>query len=868
MKRLSSYGLALLVAESLALSSCKDDLSMDTGLSDRISFAVENTTGGDESYVRSGFYAPCPRDSVRELQPLVSEDADSLLLSVAESPDFVSNDRWNAGTFVTTRGSLATLSSSTEFGVSASVYPSSGSYSSYGLGNYFHNKKCTPNTALEYYWPSPSNKISFYAYYPYGNSYFTMSSDAMANGYPVYSYSVPSDIAQQVDVMTASVVDNACIIPHGPVTLQFKHNCASVRFKFNNTGADPITIKSISLEGLKYSGTLQNGTWTLNSSLNSSSANPFSLTLNTAVSAGATTDLTGTENIFIMLPQTLSGSSVLKIVTAEKTYSTVLSGEWVAGKTYTYTVKMDESWSYYLDVSGTADFAYSGGTNNYSVKSYKQSVGGTQQAVAWTASFSTDGGSTWSSTAPSWLTAFTATGSGGTSASSYSATVATQTYTSGSNVTATSVLRSAAVVSDYDLSTHTVSGASCARTTANCYLVHAAGTYKLPLVYGNAIKNGVTNKTAYAPSGSSNSSTFLTPFLNHESAGITNPWLKNNNATPDGATLIWQDVNGLITNVGISGDYLTFTTASQSNIAEGNAVIAATKDGVVVWSWHIWVTNETLSTLTPIQGNSITYNVTPVNLGWVNIGNITFTGYEGRSCTVKISQSGGKEKTFVVTQNHSSKEVTASKQGVSTYYQWGRKDPDIPAAGINSTTNHAAYNISGSSVAPTYSQTSVAIGTTIQNPLIHYSSSRTDGPYSTYQYNLWDANNTAETGQIKTKTVKTIYDPCPAGFCIPTSDLCYMMSGNSGGSSSTGTWDSTNYGRLWTSNTPNVYFPASGYRSGSKGSLYYVGSFGYYWSTSVYFNLHSYRLKFDSSKWDWNSLYRDSGCPVRAVLED
>ena len=865
MKRLSSYGLALLVAGYLALSSCKDDLSMDTGLSDRISFAVENTTGGDESYVRSGFYYSYPPESVMELQPLVSEDADSLLLSVTESAEFVSNDRWNAGTFVTTRGSLATLSSSTEFGVSASVYPSSGSYSSYGLGNYFHNMKCTPNTALEYYWPSPSNKISFYAYYPYGNSYFTMSSDAMANGYPVYSYSVPSDIAKQVDVMTASVVDNACIIPHGPVTLQFKHNCASVRFKFNNTGADPITIKSISLEGLKYSGTLQNGTWTLNSSLNSSSANPFSLTLNTAVSAGATADLTGTENIFIMLPQTLSGSSVLKIVTAEKTYSTVLSGEWVAGKTYTYTVKMDESWSYYLDVSGTADFAYSGGTNNYTVKSYKQSVGGTQQAVAWTASFSTDGGSTWSSTAPSWLTAFSSSDSGGTSASSYMATVAAQIATT-TETSATSILRSMPAVSDYDLSTHTVSGASCSMTTANCYLVHAAGTYKLPLVYGNAIKNGVTNTTAYAPSGSSNSSTFLTPFLNHESAGITNPWLKNNNATPNGAKLIWQDVNGLITNVGISGDYLTFTTASQSDIAEGNAVIAATKDGVVVWSWHIWVTNETLSTLTPIQGNSITYNVTPVNLGWVNIGNISWTGYEGRSCTVKISQPGGQEKTFVVTQNPS-KTVTASKQGVNTYYQWGRKDPEISAASYNSNTIHAAYDISGSSVSRIYSGASVAIGTTIQNPLIHYRNRSNYGPYSTSQYNLWDANNTA-TGQIKTNTVKTIYDPCPAGFCIPTSDLWYMMSGNSGVAGGGGTWDSTNYGRLWTSNTPNVFFPASGYRDSWDSSPEYVGSYGYYWSASPYGSDDARNLLFFSGSWQWKYDYRACGFPVRAVLEE
>ena len=856
MKRLLSYGLALLAAGILALSSCKDDLSIDIGLSDRITFAVENTVGENKSYVRSRFYAPCPRDSVRELQLLVSEDADSLLLSVAESPEFVSNDRWNAGTFVTTRGSLATLSSSTEFGVSASVYPSSGSYSSYGLGNYFHDKKCTPNTALEYYWPSPSNKISFHAYYPYGNSYFTMSSDAMANGYPVYSYSVPSDIDQQVDVMTASVVDNACTIPHGPVTLQFKHNCASVRFKFNNTGADPITVKSISLEGIKYSGTLQNGTWTLNSSLNSSSVNPFSLTLNTAVSAGATADLTGTENIFIMLPQTLSGSSVLKIVTAEKTYSTVLSGEWLAGKTYTYTVKMDESWSYYLDVSGTADFAYSGGTNNYTVKSYKQSVGGTQQAVAWTASFSTDGGSTWSSTAPSWLTAFTASGSGGTSASSYTATVAAQSSTSGSNVTATSVLRSATVVSDYDLSTHTVSGASCSMTTANCYLVHAAGTYKLPLVYGNAIKNGVTNTTAYAPSGSSNSDTFLTPFLNHNNSGITDPWLKNNSATPNGAKLIWQDVNGLITNVGISGDYLTFTTASQSNISEGNAVIAATKDGVVVWSWHIWVTPETFSTLTSIAGSSYTYKVTPVNLGWVNIGNISWTSYEARSFTVKISQLGGQEKTLVVTQNPSMM-VTASRAGVNTYYQWGRKDPEISAASYNSNTIHAAYDISGSSVSLTYSGTSVAIGTSIQNPLIDYS-----GPYSTYQYNLWDANNTS-TGRIKTKTVKTIYDPCPAGFCVPTSDLFYVMTG--GATNYSGTWDSTNKGRLWTDGT--TYFPATGKRIGSSG-IVNSGYYGNYWSTSPNGSNNAITLYPYWEAWGWDSNYRTYGYSMRSVLEE
>ena len=34
-------------------------------------------------------------------------------------------------------------------------------------------------------------------------------------------------------------------------------------------------------------------------------------------------------------------------------------------------------------------------------------------------------------------------------------------------------------------------------STANCYMVHKAGKYKLPLVYGNAIKAGATNAAAY-----------------------------------------------------------------------------------------------------------------------------------------------------------------------------------------------------------------------------------------------------------------------------------------------------------------------------------------------------------------------------------
>ena len=35
------------------------------------------------------------------------------------------------------------------------------------------------------------------------------------------------------------------------------------------------------------------------------------------------------------------------------------------------------------------------------------------------------------------------------------------------------------------------------RNTANCYVIHEAGTYMFPAVYGNAIKDGATNSVSY-----------------------------------------------------------------------------------------------------------------------------------------------------------------------------------------------------------------------------------------------------------------------------------------------------------------------------------------------------------------------------------
>ena len=76
-------------------------------------------------------------------------------------------------------------------------------------------------------------------------------------------------------------------------------------------------------------------------------------------------------------------------------------------------------------------------------------------------------------------------------------------------------------------------------------------------------------------------------------------------------------------------------------------------------------------------------------------------------------------------------------------------------------------------------------------------------------------------------------------------------------------------GRGYTVTGPNgnsIFLPAAGYRYYSV--LYYAGSFGYYWSSSLYTSNsdNAYYLYFNSDDVDWNFYYRYYGRSVRGVL--
>ena|GEM_PF-5918946 len=360
--------------------------------------------------------------------------------------------------------------------------------------------------------------------------------------------------------------------------------------------------------------------------------------------------------------------------------------------------------------------------------------------------------------------------------------------------------------------------------TANCYMVHTAGDYKLPLVYGNAIKDGKTNANAYT--GVSGQ---LEYFVNHAGTAINAPWItkstsgegvnKGMGIAVNSAVLLWQDAQGLVTAVGIDGDYLTLTVGKDADTQEGNAVIAVKAGETIVWSWHIWVTKQTFAAadLTTITASGYGYKLTPVNLGWV-----------------------GK---------------ATSTTGYCTYYQWGRKDA---FKGTGSYTDENVYDIDNAPVSgiSISKDNNVTIGGNIQQPTKHNYNNSTVGPCNSQFYNMWDAQQTSNAENTTGATVKTVYDPCPPGFCVPTSGMYYYIKSQPVPAG----W-STDY------TYSGVFFPASGYRIGGSGGLSNVGSYGYYWSATPFNGTYGRYFRFNSINWGLGSSSRATGCPVRAVAE-
>ena len=713
--------------------------------------------------------------------------------------------------------------------------------------------------------------MKFFAYAPTANTQYVLSGRTHA-GSPTISVTIPGDVNDQKDLLVAKT-DELAGNTNTAVALSFNHALTAIRFVCGDD-MQVGTVKSVSLKNVYSKGTYHMGTQSWS---NVGTPATFPQTLNKSTTGTAGEALTTDAQTFMMVPQTLPDGAQLEVVftdnsSIDHTLTADIKGtSWPVGKTVTYKISSNSiNWSYTLTVSGPADFTYTGGTRQYSVTSYRENSKGVQEAAPWTAQYSVDNGVSWTDTRPEWLTAFTASGAGGTSAQPYDATVIAQTDTDNSSHTTALQNATAKGTADtpYNLSNQT-DGGPTDENTANCYVVSAPGYYSFPLVYGNALKNRSTNESAYKTSNTG--SNILSHFINHAGNAITDPYIRNNaDCTPAKAELVWQDAPNLVTDIKYNntGNGNISFTVDKNTIRQGNAIIAIKDAGDnVLWSWHIWVTDEDINNaieITNFQGKK--YKLMSVNLGWCDGST---TNYAERSCKVKFT-AGGESQTITVKQ--ASNSITTD--GNHPYYQWGRKDPFLPSDGL-SNTNKTWYDKDGNAHTKSPKTENFSTGATcimnyILKPDVMQNQSVGDNTYA----NLWSADNNVYTANDE-NVIKTIYDPSPVGFKLPASNAFtgFTTTGTSSGNGYkvNGTWDSSLKGwNFYTDSSKNktIFFPASGCRLYSDGGMLYVGGAGYCRSAVPYSQNYGLTLYFNSSSViPLHKFARACGCGVRSSQE-
>ena len=292
--------------------------------------------------------------------------------------------------------------------------------------------------------------------------------------------------------------------------------------------------------------------------------------------------------------------------------------------------------------------------------------------------------------------------------------------------------------------------------TANSYIVSASGAYKFTPTKGNSSTSV----------GSIESVEVL-----WETFG----------------TDVTPNVGDLVKAVSYKDGEIIFQTAD--TFKEGNAVVAA-KDasGNILWSWHIWLTDE--------PEEQVYYN----NAGTMMDRNLGATS------------------------------ATPGDVGaLGLLYQWGRKDPFLGSSNINSNSV-----VKTTITWPTIVSSDSSYGT-LEYAITHPTT------FITYNRNNYDWYYTGDSSTDNTRwttseTPKSIYDPCPTGWRVPDGGSSGVWSKAIGISSSyTGIYDNSNEGMNFSCKfgaDATVWYPAAGFRWGGAGNLSNVSGIGGYWSAS------------------------------------
>lgn len=610
--------------------------------------------------------------------------------------------------------------------------------------------------------------------------------------------------------------------------LQFKHALTAIQICSSPASAigqavGTVTIKSVKFMNMAFKGTFNTDTeeWTVEeddeSDLRDFTVRPSATGVNPSKTAH--TVLNGGDLTFYMIPQSFSSiidgklkqvqvvydeDGVEKIVTAN------LAGmdaahPWKAGQTVKYILGTKKGKSYLLFGSCSNNPEYNEtNTGKLDIHSYMMNVADDNSVTLTNQSWkvtgvSTDGGITFTDaaayegTADGWLPNISQVKHLFTTPSDYSGNATTETFyttdkmdnlpddVGGRAIEIDELLQDEPSVTDFDLSlydAHTVpivvdgegNASEDGRSTANCYVVSAPGSYKFPAIYGNGLrKNTIYNTSSDA-------------YSNYDGAPFSSRCIwedqkaDGTDVVPVDAVLLWQQsrwydcdaeewVNAqeVIDETTVHYNAFThevhFNTVAASKLHQGNAVIALRDaSGTIIWSWHIWVTSAMRyrvgSTVdSKMQSGAVkagNYYFMPEILGAVYSGPIRY--YNQRSAILRIQQTD--ESGNILPASGTTKIYVRQNSGInyqlcevgSCYYQPDRKDPIPCFDDRNGTTRLSLrgdyHQASGSTTGQQTYQWS------IQNPNVFW-----PRPDNT----RWNAYSNKFTNN----DYKYIYDPLP-----------------------------------------------------------------------------------------------------------
>ena len=711
-------------------------------------------------------------------------------------------------------------------------------------------------------WQKPWGR--FFAVYPEVTSSYSKIALSPAGHLPTpyVDFEVEANVQNMKDLMIARSND-AQYVSQGdaPATsLQFQHALTAVKFSVGDN-LSLGTITKIEITGALSKGRytmsdapITQGTWTYPSTDRSQVNSLDGVSI--AVSQTPNAAIAGTDGrnyTFYMLPQQLDGQNVKAMIyyttpDNKKHKLTIrLKGQWEAGTTSEYKLSQSNSnWQYHFTVTdNNLTFEHTvqpADVQHYKVTSWRES-GAVKQAVPWTVTkyeeynattgqWTDMGPNSW----PTWLLNFTYNGPGDANGAANVGNVNLYAVQMRNHLKEyNDALKNATPKGNagyYHNLANPNDGGNYITESANSYLISAPGHYRIPLVYGNGVKNNVANSSAYVSSApvtpyASYSDVILHTFLDHNNQPITSPFInvQNSGNKATQASIVWSDQPDLIT-IGSSPiknylgvDYVEFEVPKGDDthgIRSGNAVIAVKNAaGTVMWSWHLWFAKpEALNTIACTNHQGYIYKFTQNTLGYAYLAWEETPYAQDRKCRVTLQPTAGNTNSSQKGIVYITLKAYSKKEDICTFYQFGRKDA-MPRK--DEDAKEGSF-----SIAPGQQ----SIGTTIQNPdKMYYTATALYDHYNKTYWNTWSANYVPGWDHVWNDypVVKTVYDPCPAGFHMPPSNAAsgFTTTGEASTNESEinkiGDFDNGVHFKTSPSATTTIYFPALGSRYGRTG---------------------------------------------------